>query len=84
MTPETPPRATKRRQPELFLARELSWLGFDGRVLEEARDANVPALERLKFAAIAASNLDEFFMVRVAALRHAAAEEETQPDLAGK
>ncbi len=83
MTPDTPQRAARRRQPELFLTRELSWLEFDARVLEEARDAAVPALERLKFAAIAASNLDEFFMVRVGGLQQAIAESDTQPDLAG-
>jgi polyphosphate kinase len=73
----------RRREPELFLNRELSWLEFDGRVLEEACDATNPLLERLKFACIAASNLDEFFMVRVAALRNALAEGDTAPDLAG-
>ena len=65
-----PRRSVKHEPSQLpYLNRELSWLEFNARVLHEARDARNPLLERVKFAAIFAGNLDEFFQVRIAGLR---------------
>ncbi|HET9757024.1 MAG TPA: polyphosphate kinase 1 [Candidatus Limnocylindrales bacterium] len=65
-----PRQVAKREAPQFpYLNRELSWLEFNARVLYEARDARNPLLERVKFSAIFAGNLDEFFQVRIAGLR---------------
>src|SRR6187200_2310201 len=62
-----------------YFNRELSWLAFNGRVLREALDPRTPLLERLKFLAIFSSNLDEFYMVRIAGLRRQVASGVVQP-----
>ena len=69
--------------PKYYINRELSWLGFNDRVLSEARDKSIPLFERLKFLSITASNLDEFFMIRVASLKDMVHAKYTKPDIAG-
>ena len=71
------------RKKDKFVNRELSWLEFNQRVLDEARDSALPLLERLNFLAITASNLDEFFMVRVGGLQLIAESGLTRRDPAG-
>ena len=74
---------SKFEKPEYYVNRELSWLKFDERVLSEARDKSLPLFERLKFLSITSSNLDEFFMVRVASLKDQVHAGYKKKDIAG-
>jgi polyphosphate kinase len=79
----SPSVKTNLADPSLYFNRELSWLEFNERVLEEAQDKTNPVFERLKFLAITASNMDEFFMVRVSGLMDQLAAEFTGRDPSG-
>ena len=70
-------------KPDYYWNRELSWIKFNERVISEARDKSLPLFERLKFLSITASNLDEFFMIRVASLKDMVHAKYTKPDIAG-
>lgn len=76
-------KKTLYRNPEYYTNREMSWVLFNHRVLSEARDKSIPLFERLKFLSITASNLDEFFMVRVASLKDMVNAGYTKKDIAG-
>lgn len=71
------------KNPEYYTNREMSWVLFNHRVLSEARDKTIPLFERLKFLSITASNLDEFFMIRVASLKDMVNAGYTKKDIAG-
>ncbi|RYH01822.1 RNA degradosome polyphosphate kinase [Salipiger sp. IMCC34102] len=81
--PEPQPLDGDLAGPGRYVNRELSWIGFNMRVLEEAENPRVPLLERLRFLSISATNLDEFYTVRVAGLRELAQAGNTAPGIDG-
>ncbi len=80
---KTKPAAIDLDTPELYISRELSWLEFNDRVLQEGLNEDLPLMERLKFLAIVSSNLDEFFMIRVAGLKQQLAARVRSRDISG-
>lgn len=76
-------KAEEFKNPKYYDNRELSWIQFEHRVLNEAKDKEIPILDRLKFVSITSSNLDEFFMVRVASLKDMEHAGYTKKDIAG-
>ena len=76
-------KAEEFKNPKYYDNRELSWIKFEHRVLNEAKDKEIPILDRLKFVSITSSNLDEFFMVRVASLKDMEHAGYTKKEIAG-
>ncbi len=83
-TTDVPELELPELTPELYINRELSWLDFNERVLEEMEEESTPLLERVKFASIFSSNLDEFFMIRVAGVKRKVVANITEPGLDGR